>query len=33
VLRDDVFTGALSYRRNALKARVEPGLSRSQYKR
>src|SRR3981081_2607694 len=28
VLRDDVFTVALSYDRDALKARVEPGSSR-----
>jgi len=33
VLRDDVFTGALSYGRNALKASVEPGSSRNQYRR
>ena len=32
VLRDDVFTGALSYDRDALKARVEPGSSRRQYR-
>jgi hypothetical protein len=33
VLRDDVFTGALSYGRDALKACVEPGSSGRQYRR